>query len=80
MKWRKLHVVKLHLFLSSYIIRGAQIKEDKVDGHVACIGEKRNVYGVDFGKHAGMRTLGRPRCRWGIRSGNLNGIRLNGLN
>jgi hypothetical protein len=33
-------------------------------GHVACIGEKRNVYGVVFGKHAGMRMLGRPACRW----------------
>jgi len=32
-------------------------------GHVACIGEKRNVYGVVFGKNAGKRPLGRRRCR-----------------
>jgi hypothetical protein len=33
-------------------------------GHVAHMGEKRHVYSVVFGKLAGKRTLGRPRCRW----------------
>jgi hypothetical protein len=33
-------------------------------GHVACIREKRNIYGIVFGKHADKRPLGRPRCRW----------------
>jgi len=33
-------------------------------GHVACIGEKRNVYGIVCGKHASKRPLGRHKCRW----------------
>jgi hypothetical protein len=33
-------------------------------GHVARMGEKRNVYGLLIGKPEGKRPLGRPRCRW----------------
>jgi len=33
-------------------------------GHVACIGEGRDVYRVLVGKHEGKRPLGRPRRRW----------------
>jgi hypothetical protein len=38
-------------------------------GHVACIGEERNVYRVLVGKPEGKRLLGRLRRRWedGIR-------------
>jgi hypothetical protein len=38
-------------------------------GHVARIGEERNVYRVLMGKPEGKRPLGRPRRRWedGIR-------------
>jgi hypothetical protein len=32
-------------------------------GHVARIGEKRNVYGILVGKPEGKRLLGRPRLR-----------------
>jgi hypothetical protein len=35
-------------------------------GLVACIGERRNVYGVLVGKPDGNRPLGRPWHRWGI--------------
>jgi hypothetical protein len=33
-------------------------------GHVARIGEKRNVYRLLVGKPEGKRLLGRPRRRW----------------
>jgi hypothetical protein len=33
-------------------------------GHVALIGEKRNVYRLLVGKPEGKRPLGRPRRRW----------------
>jgi hypothetical protein len=33
-------------------------------GHVARIGEKRNVYRLLVGKPEGKRPLGRPRRRW----------------
>jgi hypothetical protein len=38
-------------------------------GHVARVGEDRNVYGILMGKPEGKRPLGRPRRRWedGIR-------------
>jgi hypothetical protein len=33
-------------------------------GHVARIGEKRNVYRLLVGKPEGKRQLGRPRRKW----------------
>jgi hypothetical protein len=33
-------------------------------GHVARIGETRNVYKILVGKPEGKRPLGRPRHRW----------------
>jgi hypothetical protein len=33
-------------------------------GHVARMGEKRNVYRILVGKPEGKTQLGRPRCRW----------------
>jgi hypothetical protein len=33
-------------------------------GHVARMGEKRNVYRLLVGKREGKRPLGKPRCRW----------------
>jgi hypothetical protein len=33
-------------------------------GHVARVGEERNVYKVLVGKPEGKRPLGRPRRRW----------------
>jgi hypothetical protein len=33
-------------------------------GHVARMGEKRNVYRLLVGKPEGKRSLGRPRPRW----------------
>jgi hypothetical protein len=58
--WRKLHNVELHNLYStpSIIIIFIWIRM-RWAGHVAQIGEKRNVYGLLVGK----RPLGRPRCR-----------------
>jgi hypothetical protein len=33
-------------------------------GHVARMGEKRNVYRLFVGKPEGRRPLGRPKLRW----------------
>jgi hypothetical protein len=33
-------------------------------GHVARMGEKRNVYRISTGKPEEKRPLGRSRCRW----------------
>jgi hypothetical protein len=33
-------------------------------GHVARMGEKRNVYRIFVGEPEGKRPLGRPRRRW----------------
>jgi len=33
-------------------------------GHVASMGERRDVYRVLVGKPEGKTPLGRPRCRW----------------
>jgi hypothetical protein len=34
------------------------------EGHVACMGEKRNAYRIFMGEPEGKRPLGRPRRRW----------------
>jgi hypothetical protein len=41
-----------------------KVEEDDVGGHVARMGEKRNVYRLSVGKPEGKRPLGRPRRRW----------------
>jgi hypothetical protein len=63
-----LHIEELHILYSSQnIIR--QIKSRRWAGHVARMGEERNVYRVLMGKSEGKRPLERPRRRWedGIR-------------
>jgi hypothetical protein len=69
-EWRNLHTGKPHnLYSSPDIIM--QIKSRRMGwaGHVAHMGEGREVYRVLVGKSKGKRPLGRPRCRWkdGIR-------------
>jgi len=39
------------------------IKSRRWAGHVACIGERRDVYRAIVGKPEGNRPLGRPRHR-----------------
>jgi hypothetical protein len=58
--WRKLHNEEFHnLYSSPSIIRIIKSRRMKWAGHVARMGEKRNVYRLLVGK-----PLGRPRRRW----------------
>jgi hypothetical protein len=63
--WRKLHNEELHnLYSSSSIIRIIKLRRMRWAGHVARMGEKRNVNRLLVGKPEGKRPLGRPRRRW----------------
>jgi hypothetical protein len=67
---RKLHNEELHMLYSSKnIIRQIKSRRMRWAGHVARMGEERNVYRVLMGKPEGKRPLGRPVRRWedGIR-------------
>jgi hypothetical protein len=62
---RKVHNEELHnLYSSPSIIRIIKSRRVRWVGHVARMGEKRNVYRLLVGKPEGKRPLGRPRCRW----------------
>jgi hypothetical protein len=64
-KWRKLHNEELHdLYYSPSIIRIIKSRRKRWVGHVAQMGEKRNVYRLLVGKPEGKKPLGRPRHRW----------------
>jgi hypothetical protein len=63
--WRKLHNEELHnLYSSQSIIRIIKSRRMRWAGHVAQMGEERNVYRLLVGKPDGKRPLGRPRRRW----------------
>jgi hypothetical protein len=64
-QWRKLHNGELHNLCSSPdIIRQIKSRRMSWAGHVACMGEGRNVYRVLVGKPEGKRPHERPRHRW----------------
>jgi hypothetical protein len=64
-EWRKLHSGELHNWYSSPdIIRQIKSRRMRWAGHVARMGEGRNVYRVLVGKPEGKRSLERPRHRW----------------
>jgi hypothetical protein len=70
-EWRKLHNVQLHdLYSSPDIIRQMKSMRMRLAGHVARMGEGRNLYRVLVGKSEVKRPLGRPRRRW------ANGIKM----
>jgi hypothetical protein len=63
--WRKLHNEELqNLYFLSSIIRIIKSRRMRWVGHVARMGEKRNVYRLLVGKPERKRPLGRLRCRW----------------
>jgi hypothetical protein len=71
-QWRKLRNGELHnLYSSPDIIRQIKSRRMRWVGHVAHMGEGRNVYGVWMGKPEGKGQLERPRCRW--EDGDYNG-------
>jgi hypothetical protein len=64
-EWRKLHNEELcDLYSSPSIIRIIKLRRMRWAGHVARMGEKRNVYRLLLGMPEGKRPLGRPRRRW----------------
>jgi hypothetical protein len=64
-EWRKLHNEELHnLYSSPDIIRQIKSRRKKWAGHVARMGEGRNVYRVLVGEPEGKKPLERPRRRW----------------
>jgi hypothetical protein len=70
-EWRKLHNEELHILYSSpNIIRQTKSRRTRWAGHVARMGEEKNVYKILMVKTEGRRPLGRPRRRWedGIRT------------
>jgi hypothetical protein len=52
------------LYSSPNIIRISKGRRIRWAGHIAGMGEKRNVYRLLVGKPDGTRLLGRPRRRW----------------
>jgi hypothetical protein len=61
----KLYNEELHnLYSSPSIIRIIKSKRMRWTGHVARMGEKRNVYSLLVGKPGGKRPLGKSRRRW----------------
>jgi hypothetical protein len=61
----KLHKEELHdLYSSPSIIRIIKSRRLRWAGHVARMGEKRNVYRLFVGKPKGNRKLRRPRRTW----------------
>ena len=64
-EWRKLHNDGLNdLYASPNIFRVIKSRRVKWSGHVARMGERRDVYRVLVGKPEGKRPLGRPWRRW----------------
>jgi hypothetical protein len=55
---------KTDLYSSPDIIRQIKSRRMRWAGHVACMGEGRNVYSVLVGKPKGKRPLERPSHRW----------------
>jgi hypothetical protein len=53
-----------NLYSSPSIIRIIKLRRMRWVGHVARMGQKRNVYRLLVGKPEGKRPLGRPRRRW----------------
>jgi hypothetical protein len=60
-EWRKLHSGELHnLFSSPDIVRQIKSRRMRLAGHVARMGEGRNVYRVLVGKSKRRRPIERP--------------------
>jgi hypothetical protein len=64
-EWRKLHNEEFNdLYCSLNIFRVLKSRRMRWVGHIAHMGESRDVYMGLAGKHNGKRPLGRPRRRW----------------
>jgi hypothetical protein len=64
-EWRKLHNGELHnMYSSPDIIRQIKSRSMRWVGHVAGMGDGRNVYRGLVGKPEGKSPLGQQRRRW----------------
>jgi len=64
-EWRRLHNEELNdLYSSPNILRVIKSRRMRWAGHVARLGEEREVYRVLVGKPEGKRPVGGPRRRW----------------
>jgi hypothetical protein len=63
-EWGKLYVKELNDLYSPNIIGIIKSRRMRWSGHVAHMGESRDIYRVLVGKPEGKRPLGRPRHRW----------------
>ena len=64
-EWRKLHNEELtDLYTSHNVVLVMKLRRIKWAGHVARMGDRRDVYRILVGKAEGKRPLGRPRRRW----------------
>jgi len=64
-EWRRLHKEELNdLYSSPSIVRVIKWRRMRWAGHMARLGEEREVYRVLVGKPERRRPLGRPRRRW----------------
>jgi len=64
-EWRKLYNEELNdLYCSPNIFQVIKSRRMRWAGHVAHVGERRDIYRVLVGKPEGKRPLGRPRHRW----------------
>lgn len=52
------------MYASLKSVRVVKSRRMRREVRVACVGEKRNAYGVQLGKPEGKRRLARPRYRW----------------
>jgi len=63
-EWRKIHNEELNdLYCSPNIVRVIKSRRMRWVGHVARMGERRDVYRVLVRKAEGKRPLGRPKPR-----------------
>jgi len=64
-EWRKLHNEELNdMYYSPNIFRVIKLRRMRWAGHVARMGERRDVYRVLVEKTDGNRPLGKPRRTW----------------
>jgi hypothetical protein len=62
--WRRLHNEELHNLYASHIFTVMKLRRMRWAGHVAHMGEMRNVYKILVKKPVGKKLLGRCRHRW----------------